>query len=175
MPKLSAKLTIRQAGYRLCETPGCNTRVHGAGQFCARCYAATPEGMRENNLNTRRAYWVRKEESRLRTGQPLPAYHCQRCTLWGEGRCSIGIPEGIGTFAEDCGAFTPQMFDLDNVLHPMVQQDVQDRLEMAYLAAGRDKPDHPLHCLYTDVFGELNAKGIQLDGGGDDECALDAA
>jgi hypothetical protein len=32
---------------------------------------------------------------------------------------------------------------------PVVQQQRQDMLDMAYLMDGRDKPDHPHHCTYT--------------------------
>jgi hypothetical protein len=51
-----------------------------------------------------------------------------------------------------------------NDLHPIVQQAVQDRLETAYCLAGRNDPDHPMHCLYTDLVGELKAKEITIDG-----------
>lgn len=52
---------------------------------------------------------------------------------------------------------------LSETLHPRVQQPVQDRLDLAFFATGRDHADHPFHNLYTDVFGELEAKGIRLD------------
>ena len=163
MARLSDKLTVRQASYRLCATSGCRTKVHSGCQFCARCYRNTPEGAQEANQETRRRYWLHQEARRRAAGKPLPAFHCQRCRLW-DGRCSIGIPEGIGTFAEDCSAYHPTMTaDTNDVLHPIRQQEVQDRLERAYLAAGRDDASHPLFSLYTDVFGELDAKGIQLD------------
>jgi hypothetical protein len=161
MPRLSDKLTVRQASYRLCLTAGCRTRVHGNRLHCARCYRNTPEGAQEANQDTRRRYWEHQEAKRQAAGKPLPAFHCQRCVQW-EHRCLLGFPEGVGTFAEDCAAFLPAM-TTDNPLHPIQQQEVQYRLDRAYLAAGRQNPLHPFHARYTDVFGELAAKGIELD------------
>jgi hypothetical protein len=153
---------MKQAGFRLCVTQGCRTRVHGGRQYCAVCYRSTPEGTRENNANSRRVYWERKEAARVNERQPLPALHCQRCRHW-DGFCSLGIPEGIGTFAEDCSAFYPLMAaNFTDPNHPIHQQVVQDRLERAYLTAGRNDPSHPLFSRYTDVFGELAAKGIEF-------------
>lgn len=36
--------------------------------------------------------------------------------------------------------------------HPIVEQLRQDLLESLYHRDGRDNPDHPFHCLYTNLF-----------------------
>lgn len=45
--------------------------------------------------------------------------------------------------------------------NPIEQQARQDRLEAAYIADGRDNPDHPLHSTYTalltDEHGDSDA------------------
>lgn len=157
------ELQARQGRYRFCATPGCTTRVYTGKQFCAACYVATQEGDVEQSRYSRLLYAKRKEEARIAAGKPTPAYHCSRCVLW-DHRCSIGIPEGVGTFAQDCAAFQLALTaDTANPLHPETQDAVQGRLELAYAAAGRHDPTHPHHQLYTNVFGELDAKGISLE------------
>jgi hypothetical protein len=155
------ELQARQGRYRLCATPGCTTRIYTGGQLCGACYHASPEGIAEDNRHSRYLYGRRKEQARLAAGTPVPALHCSRCVHW-ENRCTMGFPDGIGTFAEDCAAFLLPM-TMDNLLHPFHQDVVQDRLERAYDAAGRNDPAHPQHLLYTNVFGELDAKGIHLE------------
>jgi hypothetical protein len=157
------ELQARQGRYRFCATPDCTTRVYTGKQFCAACYAATAVGAADLSHRGRLLYAKRKEEARIAAGKPTPACHCSRCALWDHG-CTIGIPEGIGTFAQDCAAFQLAMTaDTTNPLHPATQDAVQGRLELAYATAGRHDPTHPFHSLYTDVFGELDAKGITLE------------
>ena len=148
--------------HKVCATEGCSTRVYGVGLFCGKCFAASPEGKRLKQVQEQRRRYELKEAARVARGLPLPAVHCSRCIHWHFG-CGMGFPEGIGSFAEDCAVFTVTAIDLDvETNHPDIQQMVQDRLERAYNAAGRHDPQHPYHSLYTDVFGELAAKGINI-------------
>lgn len=43
-------------------------------------------------------------------------------------------------------------FRMNSNCHPIVEQLRQDLLESLYLRDGRDNPDHPFHCLYTNLF-----------------------
>lgn len=148
--------------HKVCASPGCSTRVYSLGIFCAKCFAASPEGRRQKQVLDQRRRYEAKEEARLASGQPAPAVHCTRCLHWYHG-CGMGFPEGIGSFAEDCAVFSVTAIDLDQeALHPDIQQMVQDRLDRAYELAGRSDPTHPFYSRYTDVFGELSAKGITV-------------
>lgn len=40
--------------------------------------------------------------------------------------------------------------------HPAEQLGRQLFLEELYHAAGRDKPEHPMHCLYTGLWQDWN-------------------
>lgn len=45
---------------------------------------------------------------------------------------------------------TTQMIDPLNTVK--IQRAIQEQLEEAYVADGRDNPEHPMHCLYTGLF-----------------------
>ena len=146
--------------HKKCATPGCPTRVYNVGIFCAKCFLQTPEGKRQKLVQQQRKRYEVAEAARLARGEPAPAIHCTRCIHWHYG-CGLGFPEAVGRFAEDCSVFTVTAIDPEiEALHPDIQQTVQDRLDRAYDLAGRSDPSHPFHSLYTDVFGELSAKGI---------------
>lgn len=148
--------------HKVCAMEGCTTRVYGVGLFCAKCFSQTPEGKRQKQQQEQRRRYEIKERNRLACGEPAPAVHCTRCIHWYFG-CGMGFPEAIGSFAEECAVFSVSAIDLDQETnHPDIQQMVQDRLERAYELAGRTDPQHPFHSLYTDVFGELDAKGIAI-------------
>ena len=159
----SLETTIRQSAFRRCHNPDCTRRVYGGGLYCSQCYSVTPAGKAERVRETTRSTYRRKEQERERTGQPLPEIHCSRCVHWLEEECSLGFPEGLGSFAEDCSCFTVTAIDLEaEALHPDIQDTVQGRLETAYHLAGRDDKNHPFHSLYTNVFGELETRGISI-------------
>lgn len=148
---------------KICSTDGCTTRVYGVGVLCGKCHANSPEGKAEKNRQALRLAWQRREDARLAAGLPLPEVHCNRCLHWGDGLCTMGFPEGFGSFAKDCSCYTVGQINLDaETNHPDIQEMVQQRLDRAYELAGRHEPSHPLHSLYTNVFGELAVKGIAV-------------
>jgi len=147
--------------HQKCITEGCQTRVYSDGLLCAKCRAQTPEGKAEKALRSLKAGARRREKERIAAGRPLPETHCQRCVHWLSDSCSLGFPEGVGSFAEECSCYTVSEIDLNaETNHPDIQDGVQERLDRAYELAGRADPAHPQHCLYTNVFGELREKGL---------------
>lgn len=45
---------------------------------------------------------------------------------------------------------------------PVIQQQVQDRLDRMYELDGRSDPTHPMHCLYTGLAEKFAGEEVLL-------------